>query len=254
MEPGWGGVIVAAVGVSVAIVVAIFTISNVLTARRAYVESTFDRKVSQARLVWAELAGHVGKAKGARAGDMAERTLRDLLGSGTSWLGDSNDDYEPRVEDGETYSVIARDLTIFGVRITNNSDEPIGRCSILLEGSKRLEVAPPGRRSWEHRAGRLVARVLPPRTTKSVRIVVPLSYADLTPRSTRVVVGFTDSAGHRWMRTDTKTPTLVPKPRPPRFQKLRAWRLRTVRRIKTRVSRIRKAEQTQHGTRQTRED
>jgi hypothetical protein len=128
LEPSWVAVLVAAI-------VGWFTIANVLLARRAYEESTYVRKVSQARLVWAMRGPPKGEKKGKR------------VPAGQLVVGDTDDDYESKVELGQTYPVIARARTIFPVHITNKSDAPIRRCWVTVGGSRKRDYSP---RTWEH--------------------------------------------------------------------------------------------------------
>jgi hypothetical protein len=217
LEPAW-------VTACVAVVVGGYTIVNVRTARRAYVDATFDRKVGQARLVWGKVGLHIGKEAGVQVGDMGRRRLD--AGPSTV-IGGALDFYEARRENGLDVSVTTRDLTIFRVRITNNSTEPIGRCTVTLRGSRPLAfkdgapVPREGPATWEHRPQEMAARVLAPGESVTVRVVVPVAITDVVSRKTHVIIGFTDSAGTRWSRTDTRAPKDATHPKPKPFPRLR---------------------------------
>ncbi len=216
-----------------AVVVGGFAIYNVTLARRAYVDGAWDRKVAQARLVWTEVGPFVGKSKGMAVGDMGRRLLDDAA----VIIGDAPEFYELREVDGERGVFVTRDLTIFRVRITNNSNEPVSQCAVSLRGSKPMYLRdgktvifkPP---IWEHHPHGEAVKVLGPGKTVSLRVVVPVPLEQVGMDGNRVTLTFTDSAGHRWSRTNTGPVQEVPKHRPPRLQELRAWKYRTLRKVK----------------------
>ncbi|QYJ03820.1 hypothetical protein KUV85_16060 [Nocardioides panacisoli] len=185
-----------------ALVVGGYSIVNVNIARRAYQDSVTAREVAQARLVWAQVGGHVGKHAESSPGDMGEKYL------GRGRLFDRQDDYEGRSENGDTKVVIARELTIFEVKLVNNGNEPIGRCRVTLSGSWRTSATRPieGPPRWEHTPIELVAKVLPPQSERTIRVAVPIAFDDLNPLKAQVRLSFIDSAGLRWSRSGTLPP------------------------------------------------
>ncbi|KQY54343.1 MULTISPECIES: hypothetical protein [unclassified Nocardioides] len=227
LDPAW-------VTACIALVAGGYTVLNVHTVRRAYFESTDDRKIAQARLVWAEVGKHVGKQKGAIAGDMGAK----WLGTKAKIVGDSAADFEGQEIDGQRVSVTTRELTIHRVEVINNSAEPIGHVRIELHGMKPLRPAsdeatePAEPRQWTGRPNWEIARAIKPGETRVFRVVAPVALRDVG-RHKFVTVSFTDSAGQRWTRTDTKPPKPSAKPKRQRFPKAQAWKNRRLMQVRT---------------------
>jgi hypothetical protein len=205
--PAWAAVVVATV-------VGTFTIGNVIIARRAYVDSAWDRKVRVSRLVWATK----GPAVGYSAGD-SFRPNQSLFPSRLPDYGSASTFFE-NVQDpdsGEMRYLVSHPFTLMKVNVTNNSDEPIGSVRIaLLYRGEPLNYAP------------VAFRVIPPRTTRSVKVFADIKYERRQAKAIRVRVRFTDSAGHRWQRVGTSPPTEVPHPKPPRFPQVQSWKNRRI--------------------------
>src|SRR5262245_5475987 len=110
---GWVTAIIAGI-------VGWYTIRNVQIARRAYVDSTYDRKVSQARLVWAEIVGMDGFATDSDITTLAfppEDAKMSVVGLKRRF-------YNLRTD---RKAFAAEPLVVFHVKLTNNSNEPVGR-------------------------------------------------------------------------------------------------------------------------------
>jgi hypothetical protein len=180
-----------------AVVVGAFTILNVRTARRAYVEGKWDRKVAQARLVWVERHGYYRvTAEGqqvdlgitdmpppdARITDVRFIELRDQPGAKSS------------TEESQV-PVWTMDILRFFVKITNNSKEPIGEVNVRVHVFDRILA--------EGKRGRLF-EVIPPEDWRMVEIHLPAGRHDAD--DFRLSLTFTDSAGHRWWRMETRPP------------------------------------------------
>lgn len=203
-------VVLSAVTAATAIVAVWLSLRSLRISRAAFVEDAWQRKVAQARLVWAECGPLAGLSIGSSA-----RPPRFLTeGRYTPVLADSEDDYELGEDSrGQRDSIMAVDATLVLVRLMNNSDEPIGRVQLEVSGtwaryvgqsqSQRPEGAPIG---WEVRTQPHEIRgAIHPHSTREWFVFVRNSMMDLDHHA-RVRVSFTDSAGVRWSRTDTRRP------------------------------------------------
>jgi hypothetical protein len=221
LEPSWVAVLIAGV-------VGGFTIRGVLIAQSTYRNNGWQAKVAQARLVWSEVGPIVGIYAGGKPGDMGERLL---AAPHTKLIGSHPGFYEGRDgESGERYTVATRDLTIFRVRITNNSDQPISRCQVALHGSKPMGIVDGQPQKWESPRWEdgphnMTAKMIRPGQEITIRVLVPMPLAETTLRKTYVTITFTDSAGVRWSRQGALPPKELPKPKPPKFPKVGRWRI-----------------------------
>ena len=180
-----------------AVVVGAFTIFNVRTARRAYVEGKWDRKVAQARLVWVERYGYFRVAEqgsqvdlgvadmpppDARITDVQFIELRDMPGA------------QSGIEESQV-PVWTMEILRFFAKVTNNSKEPIGDVNVRVHVVDSVLT--------EGKRGRLF-EVIPPEDSRMVEIHLPAGRYDA--EDFRLSLTFTDSAGHRWWRMQTRPP------------------------------------------------
>lgn len=193
-----------------AAVVAVFIAGRSYShTRAAYVDDVWQRKASQARLVWGERGRFCGKKRGAKGHPPPNQTLGVPISVGVT--GDRDDDYEAGEIDGKPQSFLTVDATFFVVKVTNNSDEPIGNVHVSLTGpwrhgeagSRRPEGAGP---RWTAQSKPALFPVIKPKTTAECIVFVRADMTSIDGYAAKVSVRFTDSAGVRWNRTGTRKP------------------------------------------------
>lgn len=165
-----------------ALVVAAFTIVNVQTARRAYVRGVQTDEVATARLVWSVVT---------QSGTIEKGDLIPKLEGVDAFLTWSS---QVTTEPGNVTRVNQRSVFVV-VKVTNNSNEPIGDIDTVV-----YEIL--GRPVVE-RTNRLT--VLGPNCTRSTFLMSPArpGYMWSVMHSS---VRFLDSAGLVWRRTGTSPP------------------------------------------------
>lgn len=180
--PPWIGALVGVGALTVAV-------RNVGTARRAYLEGTWDRKVAVARLVWSEAA----------------QVDSLLKGQAIPWHDYPFDRYHaPAVEYGEATADgvgvdrVKEDSTVVLVTVVNNSKEPIGGISVDVHSGDAEVVRPP-----------LMQPVLRPESSVTTCYVTPSPRPGIAHFAVESTIYFSDSAGHRWRRQGTRLPETI---------------------------------------------
>jgi hypothetical protein len=178
------------IGAAVAVVVGTFTILNVRTARRAYLEGSWDRKVAVARLVWSE-AQQLGAIEA--GAQIPDRDDADLSLAEVSLYKSEKDAFGNSIRVARTNCVMVR------VVVTNGSNEPMTNVFMRVHDAV---------------GGRLIAKqgrigVLRPGTTYITDRVVPSPDGSIMFSPMFSTIRFRDSAGHRWERKGTAVPEVI---------------------------------------------
>jgi hypothetical protein len=183
------------VAATTALVVGTFTILNVRTARRAYVDGKWDKKVHQARLVWAERQGryHLANKGQPVEQDFGGMPTNDVVLTDVGFIELRDDTHVPA--DGTQIPVWRIDALRFLVKVSNNSSEPIGNVNVSVHVKDTVLI--------EGARGRIFD-VIPPETSRMVEVHLAAYRHDA--EDFRLVLTFTDSAGHCWTRTETNPP------------------------------------------------
>ena len=190
---------------------------------RNYLHSTWQAKVATARLVWADGRGpHFAPIAGSRRYPREDAKGADLYPE-TSGCISAPDLFEARHVGGSLTTVWKVDGSLSYVQVTNNSKEPVSNVELTLRQGSKIVAGRQG--AYD------MPRILPPDRSRVIQVMIPRE-GNHPFRPGRFALRFTDSAGNRWERMDSRPPTLLPKYKPPRFQNMRAWRFRTVQRYK----------------------
>ena len=202
-----------------ALIIGTGTLIGVFVGVRNYLHSSWQTKVATARLVWAEGQGpHFAPKAGSRMYPKVNGK-RAIPYPETSGRISAPDLFEAaQVEDSIT-PVWKVDGSLSYVQIINNSKEPVSNVELTLRKGARILA--------ERQETHDMPRTLPPESTLVMQVMIPRE-GNHPFRPGRFVLRFTDSAGNRWERIDTRPPVLVPKPKHPGFKKLRAWKVGTV--------------------------
>lgn len=196
---------------------------GVSIAVRNYLHTTWQTKVAVARLVWAEERGpHFAPKAG--AWQIPRPNAKALIQRPETRGRISTPNlFEAAEVDGVITVVWREDGRISYATLTNNSDEPVGNVTLVLNRGNRPRAAAQDRLD--------MPRTLLPKSSIVIEVNVPRDGGSAFSPGV-FVLSFTDAAGLRWERRGTRPPVLVPKPQPKKFRKVQAWWFRTKRKFK----------------------